>query len=137
MDPKASAIGARREAGDALERAPDKGRIFVADLPADLVDRGLGPFQPALGVFDAQTHHVGNRDEAGRVREAPSAGNGGSLLPANATMDSADRFYATLFAATAWLFSAVSEASNARASGWTSWLAPCRAKPVKWFFEFS
>jgi hypothetical protein len=43
-DAKALAIGAGGEAGRAFEQAPEEGRIFVADSPADLVDRSVGTF---------------------------------------------------------------------------------------------
>jgi hypothetical protein len=69
----------RCKAGDALEQVPDEGRVFVTNPPADLVDRRVGPFEPALGIFDPQALDVGDRRQAGRADETPLAGTLGEL----------------------------------------------------------
>src|SRR5690606_18919258 len=73
-DPEALAIRARSHPRRALEEAAEERRVLVADAPADLVDRRVGAFQPALGVLDAQALHVGDRREAGGTGEAALEG---------------------------------------------------------------
>src|SRR5690606_22442412 len=72
-------VSARRQTGGAPEQAPEERRILVADAPADLVDRGIGTLEAALGVFDSQALHIGDRRHAGRRTEAPLEGSLGEL----------------------------------------------------------
>ena len=52
-DAETLAIGARGEAGRAFEQPSKESRVFVANSPADLIDRSVGPLEPAFGIFDA------------------------------------------------------------------------------------
>src|SRR5262252_6140309 len=64
------AVCAWRQPGRTFEQAPEERRILIADLPANLIDRSVGAFKPALGVLNTQMLHVGNRGDASRFRKS-------------------------------------------------------------------
>jgi hypothetical protein len=66
-DPEALSISAGSQPRGALEQAPEERRILVADAPADLVNRGLGPLEPTLRVLDTQALDVADGRETVRA----------------------------------------------------------------------
>jgi len=85
--PKAPSISARRHADGALEQAAEEGRVLVAHAPADLVDRAVGAFQPALGFLHPQALHVSDRGQAGGGGEAALEGAFGQARAADHLLD--------------------------------------------------
>ena len=49
---KALTVGRRRKPGRAFKQTAEKRRIFVAHLPADLIDRNARTLEAAFGVLD-------------------------------------------------------------------------------------
>jgi hypothetical protein len=47
-----------------LKSRRKKAEVFIAHTPADLVDRLVGTFQPALGILDAQALRVFRWDDS-------------------------------------------------------------------------
>jgi len=66
---KFAPVGTRGNPGDALEQTPEKGRILIADRPADFLNRLVGPFQPSFGFLDAHMLHIGNGRITGCFRK--------------------------------------------------------------------
>src|SRR5260221_11671484 len=69
-EPVSVAVLAWRQAGGLAESTAERGRVAVADVPADLIDGVACRFEQAHRVLDAGMPDVGLRPAAGGGREA-------------------------------------------------------------------
>src|SRR5260221_10310019 len=81
-EPVSVAVLAWRQAGGLAESTAERGRVAVADVPADLIDDVACRFEQAHRVLDAGMPDVGLRPAAGGGREAAGQGALAEARPA-------------------------------------------------------